>query len=95
MDDHEEDGLARLGLRQEQPTGPTRPKYPWWVASSSLWASILMTALWLVAAVSSYFNLPASITSHDVWRLAFPVLSTLLVVLYVPSVVYHLRRRGR
>ncbi|AMM21441.1 hypothetical protein AX769_16515 [Frondihabitans sp. PAMC 28766] len=95
MDDDEGDGLARLGLREEQPTLPIRPKQPWWVASSSLWASVLLAAVWLIAAVTSYFNLPASITSHDAWRLVFPSIATLLVILYVPSVVYHLRRRRR
>jgi hypothetical protein len=91
MRDHEDD-LERFESSGDRPLSSPRPKQPWWVAASSLWLSISLTAVWLIAAVAAFFNLPASISFQDSWRLIFPILATLLVILCVPSIIYNVRK---
>ncbi|BDZ48644.1 hypothetical protein GCM10025867_08850 [Frondihabitans sucicola] len=90
-----ENGLEQLGLGSEElPPAPGHDQ-PWWVATSSLPVSIALTALWVIAAVTAFLNLPTSISSQDAWRLVVPVLATLLVILSAPSIIYNAIKHER
>lgn len=66
------------------------PKKPWWVATNSLGFAVALLSIWSVALFAWLFSFSGEIPW---WRWAGLAIYVILVVLYLPAVVYWARHR--